>query len=459
MKINVPDTKLPRVVIVGGGFGGLELAKKMSYSHYQVVLIDKNNYHTFQPLLYQVATAGIEADSIVFPHRKIFTKYKKFHYRLAEVSRVIPEQNLVVTSIGEIHYDHLVIATGSDTNFFGMEKIKVNSLPMKSVVEALDLRHNTLQNFEKALNTEDPLEKAKLMNFVIVGGGPTGVELAGALAELQKHVLPCDYPELDMTKMQIYLVEASPRVLNSFGEKSSAKAEKFLTDMGVKVMTGTGVVDYEDGIVKTNQGHSIPSTNLIWAAGVAGNALNGLDPATVNRGKRIEVDEINRVKGYNNVYAIGDVASMTTPDTPRGHPMVAQVAIQQGKLLAKNLRNLAEGKEVKPFKYNDKGSMATVGRNRAVVEIGNYKSQGVFAWFMWMFVHLVTLIGFRNKLVVFINWLISYFNYDRGMRLIIRPFRRNLPSSAAAPQRTGNGEGGKNDLQKPGDGRTAAPSA
>lgn len=437
MKINVPDTKLPRVVVVGGGFGGLELAKRIYDKRFQVVLIDRNNYHTFQPLLYQVATAGIEADSIVFPHRKIFTRFKNFHFRMAKVERVIPEQNLIQTSIGEMHYDHLVIATGSDTNFFGMDKIKSFSLPMKSVVEALDLRHNILQNFEKALNTTDPVEKESLMNFVIVGGGPTGVELAGALSELRNHVLPCDYPELDMKKMKIYLIEASPRVLNSFNEKSSEKAAKFLVDMGVEVMTGTGVTDYDTYVVKTNKGHSIPTTNLVWAAGVAGNSLPGLNEKVVNRGRRIEVDEFNRVTGYNNIYAIGDVAAMySEPAYPKGHPMVAQVAIQQGALLARNLNNAAIGNPMKPFHYKDKGSMATVGRNRAVVEIGKYKSQGVFAWFMWMFVHLVTLIGFRNKLVVFVNWLISYMNYDRGMRLIIRPFRRPVSPPQPVPPKT-----------------------
>lgn len=442
MEINVPDTKLPRVVIVGGGFGGLELAKSMYYKKYQVVLIDRNNYHTFQPLLYQVATAGIEADSIVFPHRKIFTSYKGFYFRMAKVEAVIPEKNLIQTSIGELHYDHLVIATGSDTNFFGMEKVKSYSLPMKSVVEALDLRHNILQNFEKALNTSDAVEKESLMNFVIVGGGPTGVELAGALAELRKHVLPCDYPELDMSRMKIILIEASPRVLNSFDERSSEKATKFLTEMGVEVMTATGVVDYDAYVVKTNKGHSIPSTNLVWAAGVAGNALPGLNETAVNRGRRVEVDEFNKVKGYNNIYAIGDVAAMYSEEKyPKGHPMVAQVAIQQGKLLARNLNNLAAGNAMKPFAYNDKGSMATVGRNRAVVEIGKYKSQGAFAWFMWMFIHLITLIGFRNKLVVFINWIISYMNYDRGMRLIIRPFRRPVSPPQPMPPKNDAGSG------------------
>jgi NADH dehydrogenase len=315
----------------------------------------------------------------------------------------------------------------------------------------LDLRHNILQNFEKALNTTDPLEKESLMNFVIVGGGPTGVELAGALAELQKHVLPCDYPELDMSQMKIYLIEASPRVLNSFHEKSSVKADKFLTDMGVTIMTGTGVTDYDANVVKTNKGHNIPSNNLIWAAGVAGNALQGLAPEVVNRGRRIEVDEYNRVKGYENIYAIGDVAAMYTEAAyPKGHPMVAQVAIQQGKLLAKNFNAITAGKVFKPFHYKDKGSMATVGRNRAVVEIGNYRSQGVFAWFMSMFVHLVTLVGFRNKLVVFINWLVSYWNYDRGMRLIIRPFKRAAPGPAQQVQKPSQEQGPSGNTNAPG---------
>lgn len=445
MKINVPETNLPRVVIVGGGFAGLELAKHISYKHFQVVLIDRNNYHTFQPLLYQVATAGIEADSIVFPLRKIFNRYKNFYFRMAKVERVLPEQNLLETSIGEMKYDHLVIATGSDTNFFGNEKIQRESMPMKSAVEALDLRHSILQNFERSLNTIDQQERESLMNFVIVGGGPTGVELAGALAELRKHVLPCDYPELDMTRMKIYLIEASPRVLNSFEQRSSEKAQKFLEQMGVQVMIDTAVSDYEANVVKTSKGQSIPSANLIWAAGVAGNPPAGLNEKAVNRGKRIEVDRFNQVIGYTNIYALGDVASMTSEEFPKGHPMVAQVAIQQGRLLAKNFNNMVQGKPLEPFKYKDKGSMATVGRNRAVVEIGKYKTQGVFAWFMWMFVHLATLIGFRNKLVVFINWVISYMNYDRGMRLIMRPFRKPEMAPVASPALTRTQPGGQSN--------------
>lgn len=424
MKINVPEIGLPRIVIIGGGFGGLQVVKGLKAQPVQTILLDRNNYHTFQPLLYQVATAGIEADSIVFPLRKIFKDYKNFHFRMANVERVDPSQNILHTNIGEIKYNKLVIATGADTNFFGMEKIKACSMPMKNVVEALDLRSNILQNFEKAVNSSDPNEKAALMNYVIVGGGPTGVELAGALGELKKHVLPHDYPELDIKKMQIHIFDSGSRLLGGFAEESSKAAYKYLQELGVNIHLNNVVADYDCNIVKTKTDFTVPAATLIWTAGVLGASIPGLSPDAINRGSRIEVDQFNRVKGHDNIYAIGDVASMITERHPRGYPGVAQVAIQQGKLLAKNFKYQTEGKSLIPFEYNDKGSMATVGRNRAVAEIKKFKTQGIFAWFMWMFVHLVTLVGFRNQMVVFINWVWSYFNYDRGMRLIIRPFNR-----------------------------------
>lgn len=422
--IDIPALNMPRLVIIGGGFGGIELAKKLKNSQIQIVLIDQNNYHTFQPLLYQVATAGLEADSIVYPLRKIFRHQPNFYFRMAKATQILADQNILVTNIGKLQYNYLVIATGSTTNFFGMDNIEQQAMPMKSVAEALNLRSLMLQNFETALQITEPNEQASYLNFVVVGGGPTGVEMAGSLAELKKHVLPNDYPELDLKKMQIYLIEASDRLLNGMSDVSGQKATEFLQQFDVHVLLKTAVVNYDGTTVETKEGTKIPSRTLIWSAGVMGNVVNGIDATSILRGNRIAVDEFCRIKGYQNVFAVGDVACMVTPNYERGHAMVAPVAIQQGQLLATNLLNLLQNKPLKPFKYTDKGSMATVGRNRAVVESGKFKTQGFIAWFMWMAVHLMTLVGFRNKVVTFFNWMWSYINYDRGIRLIIRPYER-----------------------------------
>lgn len=422
MDIDVPVVNLPRVVIIGGGFAGIELVKRL-HGHFQVVLIDRNNYHTFQPLLYQVATAGIEPDSIVFPLRKLFKNYEHFHFRMASALEVRPGERVLVTSIGELKFDYLVIATGSDTNYFGMEKLRANSMPMKSVSEALDLRSCILQNFEKALITSDLKERERLMTYVIAGGGPTGVELAGALGELKRHVLPKDYPELDFRRMQIHLIEGAPRVLAVMDEQSSEKAGRYLKELDVHVWTNTRVTDYDGKTVLTQGEDRFEASTLIWAAGVMGNKLPGLDPQSVRKDGRLLVDEFSRLKGSDCIFAVGDVAYMVTPESPQGHPMVAQVAMQMGHLLAKNLRLLSEKRPMKAFHYNNKGSMATIGRNRAVAEIWSWKTQGFFAWMIWMFIHLMSLVGFRNRVVVLFNWFISYLNYDRGMRLIIRPFK------------------------------------
>ncbi len=428
MGMNIPEVSLPRIVIIGGGFAGLSLARTLSGNRFQVVLIDKHNYHTFQPLLYQVATAGLEPDAIAFPIRKIFKKHNNFFFRMAQVKSVDPEKNTINSSIGNLTYDHLIIATGSKTNYFGIEGMQEQSMAMKTIPEALNLRSLILQNFEKALLTADLAKQRSLMSFVIIGAGPTGVELAGALGELKTHVLAKDYPDLDLRKMQIHLIEAAPRVLSPMDPESSAKADKYLKDLDVNIWLDTAVKDVQGNKVFTNKDKVFVTDNIIWTAGVVGAAIDGLDEA-LTRPNRIEVNEFNQVKGHSNIYAIGDVAQVNSPATPKGHPMLAQVAIQQGKLLAKNITNQTQGKPMKPFKYNDLGSMATIGRNRAVVELPKFKFQGLFAWYVWMFVHLVSLVGFRNRVIVLINWIWNYINYDRGIRLIIRPFTKKPVSS------------------------------
>ncbi len=411
-----------KIVIVGGGFGGIELTKKLKHADVDVVILDKHNYHTFQPLLYQVATGGLEADSIAFPIRKIFKGQKNLTFRVTEVKKVIPEENKLITTIGEISYDHLVIATGSTSNFFDNLEIQKNAMPMKSIPEALNLRSLILQNLEASLIAKTAEEEAELLNFVIVGGGPTGVETAGAIAELKKHVLKNDYAELDIRKVNIYLIEGSPELLGPMSTQSQIKSQQFLEELGVTVYTESRVQSYDGRLLSLTDGRKIPSSTVIWSAGVKGVVLDGLNADCVVRGNKLKVNKINQVECYSNIYAIGDVAAMITDKTPNGHPGVAPAAIQQGKLLAENLINIISGKPTKDFIYVDKGSMATVGRNRAVVDINKIHFQGVFAWFTWMFVHLMTLVGFRNKLVVFVNWVWSYFSYDRGTRLIIRPF-------------------------------------
>jgi NADH dehydrogenase len=415
--------KRKKIVIIGGGFGGIELAKKLKHQNVDIVILDKHNYHTFQPLLYQVATGGLEADSIAFPIRKIFKGQKNLKFRVTEVKKVIPELNRLETTIGECEYDYLVIATGSTSNFFGQTEISQNAMPMKSIPEALNLRSLILQNLEAAIITQDPVKENELLNFVVVGGGPTGVETAGAIAELKKHVLKNDYPELDLNKVNIYLIEGSPELLGAMSVQAQQKSKQFLEELGVTVYTEARVQGYDGQTLSLVDGRKIGSATVIWSAGVKGVVLDGLNTESVVRGNRLKVNEINLVEGYQNVFAIGDVAAMITPETPNGHPGVAPAAIQQGKHLAKNLINLIENKPTEPFKYFDKGAMATVGRNRAVVDINKIRFQGIFAWFTWMFVHLMTLVGFRNKLVVFVNWVWSYFSYDRGTRLIIRTFK------------------------------------
>ncbi len=422
--LNIPDSNLPRIVVIGCGFGGLHLVKKLNKKPYQVVMIDKHNYHTFQPLLYQVATAGLEPDSIAYPIRHIFRGQKDFYFRMAKAESIDADNNILKTSIGDIDYDHLIIATGSSTNYFGMKSIQDLGIPMKSVPEALNLRSIILQSFEAASLTSDLREREQLMNFVIVGGGPTGVELSGAIAELKTHVLPNDYPDLDFRRMSIHLLEMQPNVLPPMSKTAQEKATKYLESLGVQVWTETQVKGYDGKTVKTNK-KDLPASNLIWAAGVSGTLISGLkEKEDFDRGRYI-VNAYNQVGNHQNIYAIGDVASMITNETPKGHPMLAQVAIQQGLNLAKNLENWRKKQAVTKFKYNDKGSMATIGRNRAVADIGKLHLGGFPGWFLWMAVHLFSLVGFRNRMVVLLNWFFNYFSYDKKIRLIIRPVIRN----------------------------------
>ena len=424
--MNIPLSSYPRIVIIGGGFGGVSLAKKLSKKEVQVVLLDKNNYHTFQPLLYQVSTGGLEPDSIAYPLRKVLIGYDNFYFRLAEVDNVDPLKKKINTNIGDLSYDYLVVATGSETNFFGNEEIEKNAMSMKSVPQSLNLRSLILENFEQALLTDDYHERDALMNFVIVGGGPTGVELSGALAEIKKGILPKDYPDLDTRRAQINIIQGGDCLLPGFSAQASKKAEDFLEELGVQVWKGVRVTGYNGKTVTTKTDLVFETATVVWAAGVKGAGIKGLDAVDlIAGGNRINVNKFNQVKGHPDIFAIGDIACMVTEDYPRGHPMVAQPAIQQGKLLGENLERLLTQKSMKPFEYIDKGSMATIGRNKAVCDIKGYRFQGVFAWFVWMFVHLFFLIGFRNKMVVFINWVYNYIRFDREARLIIRPFRRD----------------------------------
>lgn len=414
----------PRVVIIGGGFGGIELAKKLKNKEVDVLMIDRHNYHTFQPLLYQVATGGLEADSIAFPLRKIFKNQANFTFRMCCAERVDSTRNVLITDIGEIRYDYLVIATGSDTNYFGQAQIEHFSMPMKTIPEALNLRSMILQNLEEALIEPDPIVKSSLLNFVVVGGGPTGVELSGALAELKRHVLPKDYSELSINDIEVYLIEGSPQLLGVMSDEASRKSRQFLEEMGVSVITDVRVEGYDGRLISLSNGQNIHTQNVLWSAGVKGAVIDGFPAEAIVRGNRLQVDEFNKVIGHDNIFAIGDVSAQLTSETPNGLPGVAPVAIQQGKQLAFNLIRFINMEKAEPFKYFDKGSMATVGRNKAVVDIGKIRFQGVFAWFVWMFVHLMSLVGFRNKVVTFVNWVWSYFSYDRGTRLIIRRFNR-----------------------------------
>jgi NADH:ubiquinone reductase (H+-translocating) len=419
--LNIPETNKKRVVIVGCGFGGLTLAKKLRNKGYQVVILDKHNYHQFPPLFYQVASAGLEESSILFPLRKIFQHYNDFHIRKVEVNSVNSVSSTLTTSSGEIKYDYLVLAHGATNSYFGSAPMQKYSKGMKTIAEVLDLRNSLLMNFENALTAKSPQEREMLMTIVIIGGGPSGVEIAGALAEMNKYVLSKDYPEFKEIRARIYLIEAVDRVLINMTPESSDKAREFLEKMGVHVLTKTRATGCDEKTVMLDSGKDISTGMIIWTAGIAGNSTEGLNTDCFSRNGRIRVNSYNKVLGYSNIFAIGDIALQTEENYPQGHPQVAQAAIQQATLLAENLVRIKTNKPLKEFRYKDLGTMATVGRNLAVVELPYVRFQGVFAWFVWMFIHLMSIIGVKNKLLIFLNWAWRYFTYDQSTRLILRP--------------------------------------
>lgn len=419
--IHIPATSLKRIVVIGGGFGGIEFCKKIDARKYQVVLIDKYNYHTFQPLLYQVATAGLEPSSIAGPLRKLFEGKQNFYFRMGEVNKIHPEKKCITTSLGDLAYDYLIIATGTKASYFGKEENYKHSFPLKHLPQALDLRNTILRGMEDALLVDDPKEKQKLLNIVIVGGGPTGVEVAGALSELRTHVLPKDYPELDFSLMQIYLIEGTDRLLSAMTGKSSQHALESLQKMHIHIALNKRVLKHENDEATLSDGTVIPCKILVWAAGVTGSVIEGLPQSSITRSNRFIVNELLEVNGLKNIFAIGDIAFVQTKENSDGHPQLAPVAMQQGVLLAENLNRIAEKKQPKPFHYNDKGSMATIGRNKAVVDLpGNLHFKGFIAWLVWMGVHLISIIGFRNRVIVLLNWIWNYLTYDRSIRLILK---------------------------------------
>lgn len=422
MSINIQRNQKKRVVIVGGGLGGLRLAEDLYGSGMQVVLIDKNNFHQFPPLIYQIASAGIDPSSISFPFRQIFRKRKDFYFRMAEARMVDTEKKILQTSIGKIDYDYLVLAAGATTNFFGNKNIEEWAIPMKTVPEAMGLRNALLSNFERALTCATEEERQELLNVVIVGGGATGVEIAGALAEMRRYVIPYDYPDMDSSLMHIYLIEAGDRLLAGLSQESSQKAYEFLKSMGVDIQFGKMVTDYRDHKVVMKDGTEIPTRTFLWVSGIRANAMPGIDESHMGRGFRFKVDEYNRIPGVEDVFAIGDQCLQTSDAAyPNGHPQVAQVAIQQAKNLAKNLKLINQGADssaLTAFHYKNLGSMATIGRNKAVVEIGKFRSQGFFAWVLWLVVHLRSILGVKNKVMVLLNWLWKYVSYNDSIRMI-----------------------------------------
>ena len=419
MPINLPETNLPRVVIVGAGFAGITLAQRLSNKTYQIVIIDRNNFHQFQPLLYQVAMSGIEPSSIAFPLRRLFSGKKNIHIRVAELISVNPDMKFLMTSEGLVNYDILILATGVTTNFYGNVQMESTTYSLKSVVDALFLRNTILSDLEKALTLRDEPLRQSYIDIVIVGGGPTGVEMAGSLAEMKKYILPNDYPELKAEEMDIYLIEGSNKLLASMSEKASIKSQEYLEKMGVQVITNTRVVQYDGDEISLSDGRKLYTRKVIWAAGVTGKRIEGIPEANYSKANRITTDVFNQVVGLKDVFAIGDNAYMEEGEY-KGHPQVAQPAIQQAKRLAKNLNGKAIGKQMEPFHYRDLGSMATIGRNKAVADLPFVKTQGFIAWLLWLVVHLKSILGVKNQIFVFLNWMWSYITMDQNLRIIVR---------------------------------------
>ena len=421
MKANIERTDKKRIVIVGGGLGGLELAFKLVDDDYQVVLIDKNNYHQFPPLIYQVASGGLEPSSISFPFRRLFQGKKDFFFRMAKVESVNTDEKIINTTVGEIDYDYLVMAFGAKTNFFGNKDIEATTLPMKSVSEAMRLRNTILRNLELALTEEDPARKQALMNIVVVGGGASGVEIAGAVAEMKKNIIARDYPDLDSSQMHIYLVNAVDRLLSAMDPVSSKRAERDLKELHVHIRQPQFATEYKDGILKTSAGLEIPTQTVIWVSGICANTVEGFPAESVGHAGRFLTDRFCRVKGVKDVYAIGDVSLVEGDEEyPLGHPQLAQVAMQQAKTVAKNFKAMSKGKELKPFKYKNLGVMATIGRNHAVAEISGKKFGGFPAWALWLVVHLRSILGVKNKTFILLNWVWNYINYKQSLRLILK---------------------------------------
>lgn len=426
------SNRKPKVVIIGGGFGGIEVAKKLRNKPVDVLLLDKDNHHTFQPLLYQVATGSLEAPSVAFPLRKMFRKQANLRFRIAEVSGIDPLQKRVHTDIGDFRYDYLVIATGATTNFFGNKEIEYYSLPMKNLKEAVNIRSFLLQNIEEALLQKSEADQLPYLNFVVVGGGPTGVELSGAIAEIRNHILAVDYPELRKEDMHVYLVEGQDKILTNLSPQASAKAELYLRELGVTLLLNKRVTGYDGEEISFSEGSPIAAKTVIWSAGVMGQFPNGIPDDLIVRGRRILTEPTCLIPGLEQVFAIGDVSATITEETPNGYPGVAPTAQQQGRFVAKQILRHINGEQLAHFKYRDKGSMATVGRNKAVVDLGNIRFQGFFAWWVWMFVHLMSLIGFRNRLVTLTNWILSYVTFNGGVRLIIHKFVRKPKETTIA---------------------------
>jgi len=417
---NIPNPKFKRIVIIGGGFAGLKLARKLSNTKYQVVLIDKNNFHQFQPLFYQVATAGLEPSAISFPFRRVFQNKNNVHFRLASLEQIDSVNKLIKTNIGMLEYDYLLICAGANTNYFGLKNIEQNALGMKTTGEALTIRNTIIRNFEKALNTDDALLQEAYLNIVIVGGGPTGVELAGAISEMKKYVLPKDYPELDFDRMKIYLFEAAPRLLSAMSASASNNSKTYLKKLGVIVKTETSVKDFDGKTVFLEQ-HKIHAKTLLWAAGITSQKINGLPDEIYSKSGRITVDRFNHVTGHEGLFVFGDAAYMVEENYPNGHPQVAQVALQQATNFIKNLDRFEKHKTPNKFSYKDLGSMATIGRNLAVADLPFIKFKGFIAWAIWLFVHLMSILGVKNRLFIFLNWAWNYMTFDQTLRLLLKP--------------------------------------